>query len=192
MTRRSSSTKPWHDALFSDMPYFLQRTGRAQPAFSNALTAMAARIIRTSVMAPCTVMTRQTKTRISVCHVSVWTRSFYATTPDDVFQVSCLQACQNVNIEGILPKGSYLPCVSMAGRALLAGYPRYVPIYTRCRDAYQISERYGSSKYISRGLEMSRDLGVRRLNSTPLNKMAAISQTVFSDAFSWLKISVLD
>ena len=29
-------------------------------------------------------------------------------------------------IEGILPKGPYLPCVSMAGRALLAGYPRYV------------------------------------------------------------------
>ena len=26
--------------------------------------------------------------------------------------------------EGILPKGLYLPCVSIAGRALLAGYPR--------------------------------------------------------------------
>ena len=30
------------------------------------------------------------------------------------------------HIEGILPKGPYLPCVSMAGRALLAGYPRHV------------------------------------------------------------------
>ena len=29
------------------------------------------------------------------------------------------------NVEGILPKGPYLPCVSMAGRALLAGYHRY-------------------------------------------------------------------
>ena len=29
-------------------------------------------------------------------------------------------------IEGILPKGSYRPCVSMAGRALLTGYPQYV------------------------------------------------------------------
>ena len=27
---------------------------------------------------------------------------------------------------GILPKGPYLPCLSMAVRALLAGYPRYV------------------------------------------------------------------
>ena len=27
-------------------------------------------------------------------------------------------------IEGILPKGPYLPCVSMEGRALLVGYPR--------------------------------------------------------------------
>ena len=30
------------------------------------------------------------------------------------------------DIEGILPKGPYLPCVSMAGRAILAGYHRYV------------------------------------------------------------------
>ena len=32
----------------------------------------------------------------------------------------------DVYIEGILPKRPYLPCVSMAGRALLAGYHRYV------------------------------------------------------------------
>ena len=31
--------------------------------------------------------------------------------------------------EGILPKGPYLPCVSMAGRALLAGYPRIVRLH---------------------------------------------------------------
>ena len=30
------------------------------------------------------------------------------------------------HVEGILPKGPYLPCVSMAGRALLAGYPRCI------------------------------------------------------------------
>ena len=30
--------------------------------------------------------------------------------------------------EGILPKGPYLPCVSMAGRALLAGYPRIMHV----------------------------------------------------------------
>ena len=32
-------------------------------------------------------------------------------------------------IEGILPKGPYLPCVSMAGRALLAGYHQYTRLY---------------------------------------------------------------
>ena len=32
-------------------------------------------------------------------------------------------------IEGILPKGPYLPCVSMAGGALLAGYPGYMLAY---------------------------------------------------------------
>ena len=30
------------------------------------------------------------------------------------------------NFDGILPKGPYRPCVSMAGRALLAGYHRFV------------------------------------------------------------------
>ena len=29
------------------------------------------------------------------------------------------------HIQGILPKGPYLPCVSKAGRALLAGYHRH-------------------------------------------------------------------
>ena len=38
---------------------------------------------------------------------------------------------QFVDIEGILPKGPYLACVSMAGRALLEWYRRYMacPIY---------------------------------------------------------------
>ena len=31
-------------------------------------------------------------------------------------------------IEGILPNGPYLPCVSMAGRALVAGYHRYIRV----------------------------------------------------------------
>ena len=30
-----------------------------------------------------------------------------------------------IYIEGILPKGPYPPCLRMADRALLAGYPRY-------------------------------------------------------------------
>ena len=34
-------------------------------------------------------------------------------------------------IEGILPKGPYLPCVSMAGRALLVGYPRHSLLVNR-------------------------------------------------------------
>ena len=33
-------------------------------------------------------------------------------------------------IKSILPKGPYLPCVSMAGRALLAGYPQHVNMYS--------------------------------------------------------------
>ena len=51
-------------------------------------------------------------TSIIACHVHGWLRG--ACTPQ-------------VYTEGILPKGPYLPCVSMVGRVLLAawGYPRY-------------------------------------------------------------------
>ena len=37
-----------------------------------------------------------------------------------------LNHSDQVYIEGILPKGPYLPCLRMADRALLAGYPPYV------------------------------------------------------------------
>ena len=36
----------------------------------------------------------------------------------------------HLQIDGILPKGPYLQCVSMAGWALLAGYPRNIHIFT--------------------------------------------------------------
>ena len=39
-----------------------------------------------------------------------------------VFVVKLLGLLRRFYIEGILPKGPYLPCVSMASRALLAGY----------------------------------------------------------------------
>ena len=42
------------------------------------------------------------------------------------------------HIKGILPKGPYLPCVSMAGRALLAGYPQYMIILHGCHFADDI------------------------------------------------------
>ena len=45
-----------------------------------------------------------------------------------------LHAIQHAKIliDGILPKGPYLPCVNMAGRALLAGYHRYMGFVMGC------------------------------------------------------------
>ena len=37
----------------------------------------------------------------------------------------CLDIFMRLYIEGILPKMPYPPCLRMADRALLAGYPRY-------------------------------------------------------------------
>ena len=43
------------------------------------------------------------------------------------FENICASALQAmIHIESILPKGPYLPCVSMTGRALLTGFPRHV------------------------------------------------------------------
>ena len=36
------------------------------------------------------------------------------------------------HIEGILPKGPYPPCLRMADRTLLAGYPRYISVLITC------------------------------------------------------------
>ena len=49
--------------------------------------------------------------------------------PDIVAIAECI-AWEIRHFEGILPKGPYLPCVSMAGRALLAGYHRFMMHYT--------------------------------------------------------------
>ena len=46
----------------------------------------------------------------------------FITIPESDFGGMAYQS----HIKGILPKGPYLPCISMAGRALLAGYPRYL------------------------------------------------------------------
>ena len=60
------------------------------------------------------------------------------------------------HVEGILPKGPYLPCVSMAGRALLAGYHRCTFLRTwRCghnvRTTKSLSICYGKyCSYISK------------------------------------------
>ena len=61
---------------------------------------------------------------------------------------NCVKYC-----EGVLPKGSYLPCVSMAGRALSAGYPRFVlygtkgksPCILLCRHCAMASQTPGNS-----------------------------------------------
>ena len=37
----------------------------------------------------------------------------------------CTILFRKTYIEGILPKGTYPPCLRMADKALLAGYPRY-------------------------------------------------------------------
>ena len=60
-------------------------------------------------------------------------------------------AYSNPDIEGILPKGPYLPCVSMAGRALLAGYPRYYD-YQKANELHLITGSLASIQFMVKSL----------------------------------------
>ena len=48
--------------------------------------------------------------------------------------IPCVRGHLKANVESILPKGPYVPCVSIAGRALLAGYHRYHSNYRKMKD----------------------------------------------------------
>ena len=54
------------------------------------------------------------------------------------------------HIEGVLPKGPYLPCVSMAGRARLAGYPRYMRHWIRSALVQIMAWRLFDAKPLSK------------------------------------------
>ena len=56
---------------------------------------------------------------------STWIRQWLGATRQHVVTWAIVSPDIRCHIEGILPKGPYLPCVSMAGRALSVGYPRY-------------------------------------------------------------------
>ena len=47
----------------------------------------------------------------------------------NVATLSCWIIFDGAEFEGILPKGPYLPCISMAGRALLAEYHRIILLF---------------------------------------------------------------
>ena len=59
-------------------------------------------------------------------------------------------------MEGILPKGPYLPWVSMAGRALLAGYHGNELQSLKGIDTYSADKviDYGIQAYTDQGLEI--------------------------------------
>ena len=59
------------------------------------------------------------------------------------------------HIEGILPKGPYPPCLRMADRALLAGYPRYMRCWTGSSLVYLIACSLFCAKPLSKTMANS-------------------------------------
>ena len=77
--------------------------------------------------------------------------------------------------EGILPKGPYLPCVSMAGGAHLAGYHRLMECYCHSYGVWcNLYETFDSNQYLDNG-ENRENKGTNEigLSATPLDHMKA-------------------
>ena len=76
------------------------------------------------------------KVKLTTCqHRNAWQRTGDNSIPDPM--ITWLTDKPGIPwgysyIEGILPKGPYLSCVSMVGRALLAEYPRYIYKWMNC------------------------------------------------------------
>ena len=84
-----------------------------------------------------------------------WAHKPFITTDHTSFCMSVMRDTTFIptakpEYEGILPKGPYLPCASMAGRALLAGYHR---IQGRCwpQNLHIISPSSGNLKKVYSG-----------------------------------------
>ena len=75
----------------------------------------------------------------------------------------CTNTLGSSYLEGILPKGPYLPCVSMAGRALLAGYPRPHPVclywaFSEKRSCHKEARLYSHYRHTHTELARRSDL----------------------------------
>ena len=82
----------------------------------------------------CFTLICQDKTSIKSQQNNIWNMIKLSAYFMDILTVEahldhiCRPPCSHWYIEGILPKGPYLPCVSMAGRALFAGYHWYTGV----------------------------------------------------------------
>ena len=76
-------------------------------------------------------------------------------------------------IDGILPKGPYPPCLRMADRALLAGYPRYVTCLWTSKSVLQSGEDFSFSIHIA--------------TLTPLTPTREIFRQNLNLSFNWYK-----
>ena len=104
-----------------------------------------------------------------------------------VINPSCL------HIDCILPKRPYLPCLRMADRALLAGYPRYNMHHLFRYIFLHVCPTYFRRTLTTWGLAQDKQKeqqhhAMHSLNTLRPRQMDAISKTTFSNAFSWMKM----
>ena len=122
---------------------------------------------------------------ISWCHQQ---KSWISTY---ICQKSLIDWCQIAHILGILPKGPYLPCVSMAGRALLAGYPRYLHFASsQCPNLCfaNCQEKWGKkvSSSMSYGLQEANQRKVSTYGKCSIyHQYICIMEFVIKDLIMW-------
>ena len=86
-------------------------------------------------------------------------------------------------IEGILPKGPYRPCVSMAGGALLAGYPQYevyrCPIFDTLKASQNgcpFADDIVRCIFLNKNISILNKISLKYVPSGLIGNMAALVQ----------------
>ena len=105
----------------------------------------------------------------TICHEGVQRKHVQYNIHIECLGAELSSEVRNWYIDGILPKETYPPCLRMANRALLAGYPRYVPGAPFTKWYYVVSQDLWSL-CIYRGFVFSK---------------------VSSDIWDWISIGIL-
>ena len=129
-------------------------------------------------------------------HISIW---ISMPTPWGLYSRPHAACRHGLQIDGILPKGPYPPCLRMADRALLAGYPRNMPSripigswVERSNAAWSALLRCTQSRRIGKVFNPALDLDSNRESCTlPLDQLAATlaqcgavtTQSIFSKIY---------
>ena len=85
-------------------------------------------------------------------------------------------------IKSILPKGPYLPCVSMVGRALLAGYAWYINPLRWIQNWPHFADDVSKCIFLNENVWISLKISLKIVPEIPINNISPLGQIM---AWHW-------